>query len=176
MQLFLPLVALALVVGCQQSPTQPETLPPSGLAGLPGAPIKTAPVSTALPGAGVPVFTPSGDIAPTADLPPGHPPINGAAPATAAGAALPAEPSAGAEVTLSGSVLETMDGAGYTYMRLKTIGGEEWVAINAAKIAVGDQVVVVQSIVMNQFPSKSLNRTFDKLVMGSLVGEPKKGG
>lgn len=83
----------------------------------------------------------------------------------------PGHPSAGAnsEVsTLTGTVLETTDAAGYTYLKLKTADGEVWAAVNEAKVAVGDVVTVLNPIAMAGFQSPTLNRTFDEIWFGTL--------
>ncbi|HQQ79032.1 MAG TPA: nucleotide-binding protein, partial [Thermoanaerobaculia bacterium] len=81
---------------------------------------------------------------------------------------MPAAPEA-ALVTVSGTVLETMDAAEYTYMRLKTATGETWAAINKTKVAKGDAVTVTNAMVMDGFQSKTLNRTFDHILFGVLA-------
>jgi hypothetical protein len=154
-----------------------DQLPPPGLAGSPST---SKPL--ALPGAGFPVADPSGTTSPTSSLPPGHPPIPGAAdgnngmpaghPPMPTGPDAPA--TADASVTITGPVLETMDVPEYTYMRVKSGVGDTWVAVTKTPVAVGDVVTVSQSLVMTDFFSKGLNRTFPKLVMGMLVGAPKK--
>lgn len=94
------------------------------------------------------------------------------APAAAAGADLVGAhggDAAGTEVpSLRGTVLETMDAAGYTYLKLKTAEGETWAAVNEAKVAVGDEVTVLQPMTMDGFESKTLNRTFERIVFGTL--------
>lgn len=93
-------------------------------------------------------------------------------PATAASDA-PASVAAAAPqpetVTVSGTVLETMDASDYTYMRLKTASGETWAAVNRTKVAKGDAVTVTNAMVMDGFQSKTLNRTFDRIVFGVLA-------
>lgn len=95
-----------------------------------------------------------------------------AAPAAAASApasgAVPAAPEASL-VTVSGTVLETMDASDYTYMRLKTASGETWAAVTKTKIAAGDAVTVTNAMVMDGFQSKTLNRTFDRILFGVLA-------
>jgi hypothetical protein len=93
------------------------------------------------------------------------PAASAAAPASGA---VPAAPEV-ALVTVSGTVLETMDAAEYTYMRLKTATGETWAAINKTKIAKGDAVTVTNAMVMDGFQSKTLNRTFDHILFGVLA-------
>lgn len=93
-------------------------------------------------------------------MPPGHPPAGGAA-AAAAG--------------VTGSVLETMDAGGYTYMRLRTATGETWAAVKQARVTVGSTVTVVNSMPMDGFESKTLNRKFDRILFGALA-EPAAQG
>ena len=70
--------------------------------------------------------------------------------------------------SLTGTVLETIDAAGYTYMRLKTPKGEIWAAVNKATVKKGSEVTVVDTIPMDGFESKALKRKFDHIVFGSL--------
>ncbi|HTS01230.1 MAG TPA: nucleotide-binding protein [Thermoanaerobaculia bacterium] len=72
-------------------------------------------------------------------------------------------------VSVTGKVLETMDASDYTYMRLKTAGGETWAAVNKTKVAKGDTVTVVNAMSMDGFQSRTLNRTFDRIVFGVLA-------
>lgn len=85
--------------------------------------------------------------------------------ATASAAEAP--PAAG---SLSGEVLEVKDVTNYTYLRLKVAGGEVWAAVGTAAVKVGEQVTLVNVMTLNNFNSKSLNRTFDTIVFGSLAG------
>jgi hypothetical protein len=103
---------------------------------------------------------------------PAAPAANSAAPAAsfaaAAPGAVPAAPSP-ALTTVSGTILETMDASEYTYMRLKTATGEVWAAVNKAKVAKGESVTVANAMVMDGFQSKTLNRTFDRILFGVLA-------
>lgn len=63
-----------------------------------------------------------------------------------------------------GKVVNTMDSAGYTYMELENAGKRFWIASPTTKVKVGDQVRYVESMVMNNFVSKTLNRTFHKII------------
>ena len=65
-------------------------------------------------------------------------------------------------------MLETKDVDSYTYLRLKTAQGETWAAVPTAKVKKGDKVTVENAMVMNNFESKSLKKTFDKVVFGTL--------
>ena len=70
---------------------------------------------------------------------------------------------------LKGEVLETVDAGAYTYLRLKTSDGEIWAAVVQAPIRKGAQVTIQDPMLMEQFESKSLHRTFDRIVFGSLA-------
>jgi hypothetical protein len=60
-----------------------------------------------------------------------------------------------------GTVLETMDAAGYTYTLIQLEDENRWVASQPAKVQVGDVVQTTEGMAMAGFHSKALNRTFD---------------
>ena len=60
-----------------------------------------------------------------------------------------------------GEVLETMNASGYTYVLMDTGQGQRWAAAIETPVAVGDMVQTDQGMAMNDFTSKTLNRTFD---------------
>jgi hypothetical protein len=77
--------------------------------------------------------------------------------------------------TAEGAVLETMDAANYTYVRVKTASGEIWAATSTFKVAVGDQVVVPLENPMEKFHSQTLKRDFPLIYFASHIahaGEP----
>ncbi|MDA8163979.1 MAG: hypothetical protein M0017_02945 [Desulfobacteraceae bacterium] len=69
-----------------------------------------------------------------------------------------------AAADLSGKVAETMDSGGYTYVLLDTGSGKTWAAMPQTKVAVGDQIKLEEGPVMENFTSKTLNRTFETIV------------
>jgi hypothetical protein len=69
--------------------------------------------------------------------------------------------------TLSGTVTETFDGGGYTYMKLDTETGEQWAAIGQAPVKVGDTVNLKPGPVMKDFYSRTFDRTFPSIVFSS---------
>jgi len=95
-------------------------------------------------------------------------PAHGAPLKAPASAAVFPQPPQPALTTVSGVVQETLDASDYTYMRLKTDGGEIWAAITKAKVKKGDSVTVVNAMSMDGFESKTLNRKFARIVFGSL--------
>ncbi len=70
--------------------------------------------------------------------------------------------------SVTGTVLETIDAAGYTYIRLKTPKGEIWAAVTKAPVKKNSEVTVIDAVRMDGFESKSLNRKFDHIVFGRL--------
>ncbi|MDP1734721.1 MAG: nucleotide-binding protein [Sulfuritalea sp.] len=69
-----------------------------------------------------------------------------------------------------GEVLEVRNVESYSYLRLKTADGEVWAAVGRAPVKPGAKVAIENATVMNNFESKALKRTFDKIVFGSLGG------
>jgi len=63
-----------------------------------------------------------------------------------------------------GKVISTMDAAGYTYVEVEENGQKLWVAVMQTKVKVGDIVEFPDSPPMVNFQSKSLKRTFDKII------------
>lgn len=79
-----------------------------------------------------------------------------------AGAEQPAaQPAAAGAVR--GEVVETMDAAGYTYVRVKTADGELWAAGPKTPMAVGEEIELGQGMLMKDFASKELDRTFEEI-------------
>ena len=100
-----------------------------------------------------------------------------AAPAAAAPAAVvpdenaatgsPAAPAGGQGV--EGEVLETIDAARYTYLRLGEKGSAgTWAAVPKAPIAVGSRARIGGATEMRDFRSETLKRTFDSIYFGVL--------
>lgn len=62
---------------------------------------------------------------------------------------------------LTGQVVETMDAATYTYALIDTGAAKAWVAAPQFMVKVGDTLAVAEAMPMNQYRSKTLNRTFE---------------
>ena len=84
-----------------------------------------------------------------------------------AASAKPAEPPPPS--ALSGKVMETVNGGGYTYVRLEKSGKKTWVAVPEMKVAVGQEISFQPGMTMDNFTSKTLNRTFQTIVFSSGV-------
>lgn len=77
-------------------------------------------------------------------------------------------PAAAGGPQYAGTVAETMDSGGYTYMRLDTSSGPVWIAATERGVSVGAHVTA-SGMVMRGFYSRTLDRTFDQLVLASAV-------
>lgn len=87
--------------------------------------------------------------------------------------AAPAPPaSMGAGESVQGQVLEKIDAASYTYVRVKTDKGEIWAATLPFKVNVGDTVIVPLENPMQNFSSPTLKRTFDVIYFASAITKP----
>jgi len=84
-------------------------------------------------------------------------------------------PSAPQGISIHGEVLEVMDVDAFTYLRLKTKDGETWAAVSKAPVKKGAEVTIENGVVMNNFESKSLKKTFDRIVFGKLAGAGDSG-
>jgi len=84
--------------------------------------------------------------------PPAAQPVSQPAPAAAAGN------------VFTGAIAETMDSGGYTYARLQATGKDDvWVAAPQFDAKVGETISVSLDMQMQDFQSKTLNRTFPLL-------------
>lgn len=90
--------------------------------------------------------------------------------ATSSWAADKVVPVAPAALVVSGEVLEVKDVEIYSYLRLKTKDGEMWAAVTKAPVKVGAKVIIENSMVMKNFESKSLKKTFPTIIFGTLGG------
>lgn len=63
--------------------------------------------------------------------------------------------------TFTGKVLETMNAATYTYVRVDTGKATNWAAAQQFAVKVGDTVTVYDGMPMPGYHSKTLNRDFD---------------
>ncbi len=75
--------------------------------------------------------------------------------------------------TLSGTVLETMNAGGYTYLLIDSGARKTWVAIPETSVKKGAKVQYSEGMVMENFHSKTLGRTFASIIFSpGLAGAP----
>lgn len=65
---------------------------------------------------------------------------------------------------IKGKAKEVLKGGGFTYVLIGAEKGDTWVAVPETKVAVGEVCAIAEGQVMQNFPSKSLNRTFAEIV------------
>jgi hypothetical protein len=71
--------------------------------------------------------------------------------------------------TITGVVREQIPVDPYIYLRLETAdGGELWTAVADAPITVGEPITIYNALLMEQFASATLQRTFERLYFGAL--------
>ncbi|MBI1922091.1 MAG: DNA-binding protein [Geobacter sp.] len=78
---------------------------------------------------------------------------------------------------ITGTAAEVLYSGGYTYIRLEKDGKSTWVAVPEAKVKVGSEVSVEPGEEMANFPSKTLNRTFERIIFSNALisGAAKEG-
>lgn len=74
---------------------------------------------------------------------------------------------------VSGVILEVQDVDSYTYVRLKTKEGETWAAVGKAPLKKGATIAIEDAMVMKNFESKALKKTFPTIFFGTLAGSAK---
>lgn len=83
---------------------------------------------------------------------------------------------AAAPATIAGKVIETMDAGQYTYVHVDDGTKKVWAAAPHFTVAVGDSVVVPTGMVMKDFESKTLHRTFDEIYFVSDIAKAGAAG
>ena len=104
-------------------------------------------------------------VKPGTPLPPNHPPMPGMMPNKTHQPSMQAPEGP----VLQGKVLEVTNGAGYSYLKLESGGKSFWVAGTQVNAKKGDIVSYVENVVMEKFYSKTLNKTFDRIIFASSV-------
>jgi hypothetical protein len=81
----------------------------------------------------------------------------------------------GTGATVKGTVLERLDAAPYSYLRIKGEAGEVWAAVPKTEVDKGAEVVVSGAMPMQDFESKTLKRKFDVVYFGTMGGAEPPG-
>ena len=92
------------------------------------------------------------------------------APVAAQAPAAAGAPAAGAG-GVRGKLVERIDAAPYSYLKIQGPTGEIWAAVPQAAVEKGADVVIENPMPMDGFESKTLNRKFDKIYFGTLGGQ-----
>ncbi|MDK9708966.1 MAG: DNA-binding protein [Desulforhopalus sp.] len=86
-------------------------------------------------------------------------------------AAMPQTAAAGEAKTVTGTVIDTVNASGYTYMLVATGTTETWVAIPETAVKKGGIVSYYEGMAMANFTSKSLNKTFERIIFSAGLAE-----
>ncbi|MDH5301308.1 MAG: hypothetical protein OEW58_08105 [Gammaproteobacteria bacterium] len=68
---------------------------------------------------------------------------------------------------VEGTVISSIPGAGYVYIEATVAGKKTWIAGVSIDVKKGDKVQFVENTVMENFTSRSLGRTFDRIIFAS---------
>ena len=93
-------------------------------------------------------------------LPPGHPPVA----TKSEGSGMPE-----AQLPQKAKVLSTIDAAPYTYLEVTQNKKTVWLAANAVPAKKGDVIRFDDGMIMTNFHSKTLNRTFPSVTFVNRV-------
>jgi hypothetical protein len=80
-------------------------------------------------------------------------------------------PPTGPNATVTGAVVERVDGAPYSFLRLETERGSMWVAVPMAEVPKKSKVTVKNGATLKNFESKQAGRKFEAVVFGVLEKE-----
>ncbi len=98
-------------------------------------------------------------------------PVASSAPAASGAPSAPGSAAAPAADTgtIAGTVAETMNSGGYTYMRIQTGPKDVWTATTEFPVKTGEHLTMAISMPMENFHSKTLNRDFPMIYFVSSV-------
>ena len=68
-------------------------------------------------------------------------------------------------------VVETMSSAGYTYIQVEEKGVKYWIALPETQVSVGEEISFYEQMLMEDFTSRSLNRTFDRILFVEAINK-----
>ncbi len=98
---------------------------------------------------------------------PVHPAVSSARPEAA-------KPKAQAQAPVTGKVMQTMNGGGYSYILLKKKGGDKvWLAVPQMDVELGATLSFKPGMEMVNLQSKSLNRTFERIIFSEGLADGK---
>jgi len=79
-----------------------------------------------------------------------------------------------AQLPNKGDVVSTIQSGGYTYIEVDRDGSKEWLAAPQIKLEKGSHIRYSKGVLMNNFHSKTLNKTFDKVLFVGNIEVVKK--
>lgn len=82
-------------------------------------------------------------------------------------------PVVAADGTISGTIIETMNAADYTYVLIDGGPDKIWAAIPQTTLATGETITLAAGMEMKNFHSSSLDRTFDSIIFSPGIAGAK---
>ncbi|MFZ4857319.1 MAG: hypothetical protein ACOYL3_13075 [Desulfuromonadaceae bacterium] len=71
---------------------------------------------------------------------------------------------------ISGTVLESMNNGGYSYIYLQKKNGDKiWLAVAESPVTIGSRMNFAPGIIMTDFKSKGLDRTFATIIFSDIL-------
>ena len=74
----------------------------------------------------------------------------------------------GTNTTITGTIVERLDGPPYSYLRLKTEKGEVWAAVPMAAVESGGKVTITHGAALRNFAAPRIGKKFDVVTFGTL--------
>jgi hypothetical protein len=74
----------------------------------------------------------------------------------------------GTNTTVTGTVVERLDGPPYSYLRLKTDKGEVWAAVPIDGVSTGKKVTITHGAALKNFQAPRVGKKFELVVFGTL--------
>lgn len=112
-------------------------------------------------------FVPDSAVTPST-LPPGHPAIN------PAGSAMSPSGRTDVQLTQKATVISTLDVPQFTYIEVKQGNQTRWLAASTVAVKKGDVIQFDNGATMENFNSKTLNRTFPSITFVNRVTVAKE--
>jgi hypothetical protein len=89
--------------------------------------------------------------------------------------AMPGSAADSLALPITGTVAESFESSGYNYLRLATPEGEHWIATSTGGFQEGDEVTINDGQLMQDFHSRTLDRTFSEIIFASNLGGGSNG-
>lgn len=80
-------------------------------------------------------------------------------------------PDLSSTLEVTGTIVERLDEAPYSYLRLETRSGPTWVAVPASSVEKGATITVTHGVALKDVEAVLLGREFEKVVFGTLKRE-----
>ena len=80
-------------------------------------------------------------------------------------------PDTSSTIEVTGTIVERLDEAPYSYLRLETRSGPTWVAVPVSSVEKGATITVTHGVALKDVEAALLGRVFPRVVFGTLKRE-----